>query len=204
MPPRLNKFPEGTKFSEWHLSQEDWGIGIRRHYTTPDGKRHKQRYPLSKYKHFLGNEGELARLVVRLNGDDPFKRRAREVTELWHAYVSPEFLEKYYNEVLRTSIAAEKDSRTAYRYLVEYGLHFFMIKLGVQSPIDWEQHQFTWARSLLNRPDDDLPDSLRLSKTGGQVLAGSGGAGPTPWAANDSAVGVENTAQWDRSTYRRR
>jgi hypothetical protein len=82
MPPRLNKFPEGTKFGEWHISQEDWGTGIRRHYTMPDGKRHKQRYPLSKYKHLLGNEAELARFVVRLNGDDPFKRRAREVTEL--------------------------------------------------------------------------------------------------------------------------
>lgn len=168
--PRSNSkpktYPNGTHFNEWYVSPDNGSPRIRRYYVTLDGVKHSERYPLNRYKHLLNDTELLDQFVIRLNGDDPFKRRARELADIKHAYVSEEFLKQYYDNVLAVKVDNPTDARTNYRYLLEFGLHFFMVKLGVHSPRDWKKHEGLWGRSLLNKDDSGLADEHRLFKPG--------------------------------------
>lgn len=169
--PNANKkpkqYPDGTNFENWIVVQEP-GIGprIKRQYTPPGEKKRVERYPLDKFRHLLDDRIELDAFVIRLNGDDPLKRRAREVAEIKHAYISEEFLQTYYDTVLSVKVESDTNARTSYKYLLEYGLHYFMVKLKSHSPKDWKKQESLWGKALLNREDSNLSPEHRLFKEG--------------------------------------
>lgn len=155
-------YPTGTRFENWIVVKDGAEYRVRRHVTYPDGKKVFERYPPKPYRHLVTDPEELRRWVTRnLNGDDPDKLRARELAEIKHAFISPEFLNDYYEDYLRPKIPAAKDAQTLNKYLREYGIHFFVTKLGLADPLDWKRHEHLWARSLLNT-DPDMPPELRI------------------------------------------
>src|SRR5690349_14510279 len=117
--PHANKktksYPDGTTFSDWYIEPGSDGTPyIRRYFKLPGGsKRQAERYPRGKYKHLLNDPNELGKFLIRLNGDDPDKRRAKEVFEVRNAYISQEVLQHYYDSVLCLAIKSEKDRKTA-------------------------------------------------------------------------------------------
>ncbi|RYZ86775.1 MAG: hypothetical protein EOP04_13160 [Proteobacteria bacterium] len=53
-----------------------------------------------------------------------------------------------------------------FMYLNQYGLDFFIRKLGLANPLDWHREQDSWARYLLNKQTDTLDDGKRILDEG--------------------------------------
>lgn len=167
---KADQDPPGTTFNDWYIAEESGRHVIRRMVVFPDGRRSQRRLSPKKYAQYKDLR-ELEDFVIRLNGKDPRIERIKESLNFQHAFISEDLLIEYRDVVLPQHISSRKNSNTAFSYLHDYCLRFFIAKLGLANPIDWHKQQFLWGKYLLNTDEDIAADDPNRLIPAGEVLS---------------------------------
>lgn len=131
----------------WYLD----GDGIRRPIYR-NGKQSQERYPIKKYRHLIGNQVELEKLIVRLN-QPTLAQRAKAAVKIKHAFIDEPLLEEYKAELIAQSPSRER-ALCEFHYLYQYFLLFFIGQQNLPNPVDWHRvHKTVWAEYLREHPN---------------------------------------------------
>jgi hypothetical protein len=161
----MKNYPKGTKFNDWKLKRENQKGAERfivvRWVRYPDGTATLERLPVAEYRKIRNNELEMRKLVLRLNDRVSREDRAVQAVELRHAFIDTALLDEF-REYLLAQIPSRNNATTAYYYLTNYFLNFFINQLKMNDPLQWhEVHETKWAKYLLG---PDVPGSAHSKR----------------------------------------